>query len=144
SFGRIDESRIWSLCVMAMPVAVLEVRFPALLLRGKIADMDVQQSNRAPIAFRESCRVALYTILLLASPLATYYALSFIVWLAVDVYYYRWNYCYEWRMWAACFVGAGAILSLVRWLNHREVPRRVNSPSVSEDVPQAIGRLVTP
>jgi hypothetical protein len=106
--------------------------------------MDVQQSNRAPIAFRESCRAALYTILLLAAPLATFYALSFIVWLAVDVYYYRWNYYYEWRMWAACFVGAGAILSLVRWLNHREVRRGVNSPSVAEDAPHAIGRIGTP
>ncbi len=84
--------------------------------------MDVEQSNRAPVAFRESCRAALYTILLLTSPIT----LSFAILLFAGI-------VDRWRSELACCIAAGAILGLVRWLNHREAPRRVKTPAAIPD-----------
>jgi hypothetical protein len=74
--------------------------------------MDIEKSSRAPIAFRQSCRAALYTILVLISPFIGILAIAAIV------AFYR-----ELRMMAGCCFSAAAILALVRWLNRREVPR---------------------
>jgi hypothetical protein len=76
--------------------------------------MDVEQSNRAPIAFRETCRAALYTILVLASPFLGLLAILVIVELHREL-----------RMIAACCISAAGILALVRWINRRDAPRRV-------------------
>jgi hypothetical protein len=55
------------------PLFVLSLlkRFLALLAPGYNQGMDVERSCRAPAAFRESCRAAFYTVLVLISvPLA--------------------------------------------------------------------------
>lgn len=71
--------------------------------------IDVEKSSRAPIAFRQSCRAALYTIVVLVSPF---------IGIAAIVAFYR-----EMRVTAACCCSAAAILVLVRWLNLRDSPR---------------------
>ncbi len=86
--------------------------FPPTSQRRKIVSMDVEQSNRAPVAFRQSCRAALDTIILMTSPITAFVAI------AAVVAFYR-----ELRMAAAWCLSAIAVLALVRWLNHRDVPR---------------------
>jgi hypothetical protein len=75
--------------------------------------MEVEQSNRAPAAFRQSCRAALYTILLMTSPITAFLVIAAVVAL------YR-----ELRMAAACCLSATAVIALIRWLNLRDVARR--------------------
>ena len=89
------------------PLFVLSLlkRFLALLAPGYNQGMDVERSCRAPAAFRESCRAAFYTVLVLISvPLA----------IAALV---------EWRTFPAvagtCFAAIGIRL-LVRWLNRHD------------------------
>jgi hypothetical protein len=73
--------------------------------------MELEQSNRAPAAIRKSCRAALYTILLMISPITVLLVIGAVV------AFYR-----ELRMAAAWCLSATAVLVIVRWLNRRKVP----------------------
>jgi len=73
--------------------------------------MDVEKSSRAPIAFRQSCRAALLTILVLIYP-----AIAFAT-VATFLEYQR-----ELFAGARWCLPAVAILALVRWLNRRDAP----------------------
>jgi hypothetical protein len=92
--------------------------------------MDVDQSNRAPIAFRESCRAAFYTILVLVSPFVGLLAV-----LTIALFYH------ELRMIAACCVSAAAILAVVRWVNHRDTARHAKLPFPTADSTEFTGPI---
>jgi hypothetical protein len=78
--------------------------------------MDVEKSSRAPIAFRESCRAAAYTVLLMLAPFAI---TGVITVMFLDEMA---------RFTGGCCIAAFAILRFVRWTNRRDDPHRVNLP----------------
>jgi hypothetical protein len=79
--------------------------------------MDVEKSSRAPIAFRQSCRAAFLTILVISSPVTVP---------TVALGYLSLDRAIQ------TFVGVGlagcAIFSVVRWLNRRHDPRAAKRP----------------
>ncbi len=79
--------------------------------------MDVEKSSQAPFAFRQSCRAALLTVLVVLSPVALFGLL----------------FDRTIRMAAGSVLSAFAILQLVRWLNRRDSPRKVDHPGRNPD-----------
>jgi hypothetical protein len=80
-------------------------------------EMDVEQSSRAPVAFRQTCRAAALTLgLFFGPPFCVIFAIAFgespLVRGVVGI----------------CF-GAYALRLLVRRINRHDDPRKVNRPS---------------
>jgi len=86
--------------------------------------MDVERSNQMPVAFRESSRAGLYTILIISSPLTIIIAAA--AFLALNRT--------ERLLLGTCLAAFG-IRFLVRRINRRDDPR-VKPPPLNPDGPR--------
>ena len=98
--------------IIACGILPGESPIPQTSRRGRITGMSMEQSNRAPVAFRQSCRAACYTVILMTSPIVAFFAIAAVI-----------EFYDTLRMPAVCCLSAIAVLALVRWLKHRDVHR---------------------
>src|SRR5262245_15539891 len=94
--------------------------------------MDVEKSSRARRAFRESCRAAIYTVLIMSSPITVPLAIFALLELDRPL-----GALFEVNRTTGgvvgCCLAAFAILSLVRWINRRDTPLRMKPRTPTRD-----------
>jgi len=73
--------------------------------------MAVEKSSRARVAFRASCRAAIYTLLIISSPLTILLAIAALIEIGPTL-----------RAVLGTCIAALAIRILVRWINRKDRP----------------------